>query len=289
VHTVTKVLVVFAALLCVLLAALTMAYAVNADRIVADRMNMLNEVVQNKAVTAATNAKATEEQARLNDRIQQGEALAAQLNSTIASLQNERTSLISDKTAAVNQAQDILNKIDQLTATTKTQASLIEKYSVEVSKLRENELGYRRREIELTDRVNDLDSQLEVLQQSTRALQEQLVEAQRTIQQGGVGGARAAQADQQPYPPNFAVSARVVNVGVDRPTGKPMATINVGTNNQIQPRMSLTISHDGAFVADLVITRVDLGWAQGEIKYYGNAKAQVQAGDSVSNASIASR
>jgi hypothetical protein len=278
---------VFAAVLSVLLAALTMAYAVNVDRIVADRMAEVNRRVQADALASSKVALAAEEQARLNERIAQLEAQTAQLNSTIANLQNERTSLISDKTTAVNEAQSVMNKIDQLAATNKTQALLIESYRNEVTKLRENELGYRRREIELTDRLNDLESQREVLDGSVRALQEQLVEAQRQIQQGG-NAARTGTA-QAPYTPSFPVSAKIVNVSRDPATQQPMATIDVGTNNQIQKNMQLVVTHNGQYIADFIVTRADLNWAQGNLDFHGQKNTQVQPGDQVRSLTTASR
>lgn len=285
-HTVTKVLVVFAAVLSVLLAALTMAYAVNADRITADRMAEVNRRVQAEANSATSTAQANELKANMELQVNQLNADKAALMQQITSLQNERTTLVADKTAAQNSAQDVANKIDQLSATAKTQALLIESYRNEVTKLRENELGYKRREIELTDRLNDLESQREVLDGSVRALQEQLVEAQRQIQQGGrnaAGGEPGA-----PFAPNFPVNAKVVSTMKDPATQAPMAQINVGANNQIQKNMKLVITRNGQYLGDLVVTRADLNWAEGTINTYGK-KVDIQAGDEVRSLVTASR
>jgi hypothetical protein len=106
----------------------------------------------------------------------------------IASLQTERTKLLQDVATATNARDAIVNQIDQLAATNKTQALLIDSYRNEVTKLRENELTYRKREIELVDRVNDLESQTEVQGGNIRALQEQLVECKRLVDAGGGAG-----------------------------------------------------------------------------------------------------
>jgi hypothetical protein len=280
VHTVTKVLVVFAAILSVLLAALTMAYAVNVERIISDRAAESNRRVTADATASAAIAQAKELQAQLNDQKQQLEAQISKLNSDIASLQGERTQLINDKTQAINSRDAVIGETEQAIATSKTQALLIQQYRDEVTKLRENELGYKRREIELTDRLNDLQSQLEVSQQSTRALQEQLVEANRQIQSGGGANQRVGSAAPGPYTPNFAVSAKVVSTSKDRATGKPMATIDVGSNNQIRENMELAVVRNGEFLANFIVTKADLGWAQGWVDYHGK-KVEIQPGDRV--------
>jgi len=68
VHTVTKVLVVFAAILCVLLAALTMAYSVNAERVTADYRAQvtLRQSTADSAMADVTQARA--EQGALNEK-----------------------------------------------------------------------------------------------------------------------------------------------------------------------------------------------------------------------------
>jgi hypothetical protein len=280
VHTVTKVLVVFAAILCVLLAALTMAYSVNADRIVADHLKQVE--LRTATETTANNqlTQAAEEQARLNQDIQQANNEKTQLGTQISSLQQERQKLLQDVANAVNARDAIVNQTEQAITTSKTQALLIQQYRDEVTKLRESELNYRKREIELADRINDLESQREVLEQSTRALQEQLAEARRTIETGGTIGAVGQSNMGAPIRPSFAVSGRVVSVGRDGATNKPIATINVGTNNQVRDNMQLIIVRGDQFLANFLVKKADLQWAQGEIDTLGK-NVTVQEGDTV--------
>lgn len=278
-HTVTKVLVVFASILCVLLAALTMAYSVNVGRIVDDRHNEINRRLAAEAMAADRVAQGSEEQARMMLEIQQLQDQKTQLNSTITSLQNERSRLNQDLSAAVTSRDAIMGQIAQAVATSKTQALLIEQYRDEVTKLRDNELSYKTREIELTDRLNDLESAIEVKDQSVRALQEQLVEARRTIDSGGAAGANAIRTG-MPYAPSIPITGKIVKTAKDAATGNPVATINVGTNNQVRKDMLLAITRGGEFVGNLVITKTDLGWAEGKIDYLGK-KVEAREGDVV--------
>lgn len=285
VHTVTKVLVVFAVILSVLLAALTMAYAVNVDRIVGDRMAEMNRRLAAETLAASKVAQAVDEQARLEGLIAELRADNTKLKSQIANLELERQTLLADKTSALNQVQEVMSKIGGLVETNKTQALLIDSYRDEVTRLRENELGYRRREIELTDRLNDLASQNEVLNGSVRALQEQLVEAKRALDAGATGTRTTSGG--QPYAPTFPVRAQITQVYEDTATRKPMATINVGSNNNIRENMQLVVVREGQWLANFIVTRVDLGWAQGTLDFQGRGGVQVRPGDTVMNISVA--
>jgi hypothetical protein len=248
---------------------------------------MMDAKIGAEATASQQIAQGKDEQARLQQEIADLRAETSRLNTSISQLQSERGNLINDKITAMNRAESIAGQTATAMETSKTQALLIQQYRDEVTKLREAELGYKRREIELTDRINDLASASDVKDASIRSLQEQLVEANRTIQSGG-NSTRIGAAG--PYTPSFPVSATVVSTDKDPATGKPIAKINVGTNNQIQKDMKLTISRGGNWLADLVITRADLGWAEGMVEYYGRTGKDAQAvqpGDRVS--SLASR
>ncbi len=282
-HTVTKVLVVFAAILCVLLAALTMAYSVNVDRITADYQKQTELRNASDVLYKTQASQFADQEAKLNLDKQQLNQTITHLGTQIDQLQGERTALLKDKSDAMNARDAIANQTDQAVATTKTQALLIQQYRDEVTKLRENELAFRKREIELSDRLSDLESQREVLEQSTRALQEQLEEAKRAIQIGSGPDSKVAKG---PIKPNFPISATIVQTDVNKATGKAMATINVGTNNQIRENMQLVILRDGKYLADFLVTQADLQWARGEIDSKGaldtNGKpVEIKAGDMV--------
>jgi len=278
VHTVTKVLVVFAAILCVLLAALTMAYSVNAERVTADYRAQvtLRQSTADSAMADVTQARA--EQGALNEKINSLQSQLTAMSNQVQSLEAE----LSQKRSEVNQARlatdDKNAQLTQLATSSNTQAELIKTYRGEVTKLRDNELTYRKREIELVDRLNDLESQREVQDGSIRALQEQLAELQRNINSGGptlTGGTPAG-----PFKPNIAISGKVLQVGTNKATGRPIATINVGANNQVKENMELAISRNGQFLGNFVVTKADLQWAVGEINTLGK-KVDVREGDSV--------
>jgi hypothetical protein len=279
VHTVTKVLVVFAAILCVLLAALTMAYSVNAERITADYRAQVTAKQAAEQSTAADLIRAKAEQDAIKEASAGLQNQLTEAKNRIDALENDLT----QKRLEINQAKlagdASTAQINQLATTNNTQARLIDSYRGEVTKLRDNELNYRKREIELVDRLNDLESQREVQDGNIRALQEQLAELRRTVDSGGVGGP-AGTTPAGPYKPSIAISGKVLQVGTNKATGQPIATINVGANNQVKENMELAISRNGQFLANFVVTKADLQWAVGEINTLGK-KVDIREGDSV--------
>lgn len=287
-HTVTKILVIFAAILCVLLAALTMSYSANADKIVSALRDE-----QMRRVAAETNASAQVSAAKdeliaANQRIADTSNQVASLESKIRQLQSERSTLMVEKRGAESTRDGFVNQIDQLTATNKTQAVLIEKYRDEVTKLRDQELAFRKREIELNDRLNDLESQREVLEGSVRALQEQLAEARKQLETAGtVTSLNTAAGAREPFTPTFALTGRITKIQTDMATGKPLGTINIGSTNQVRENMKLAITRGDKFIANFVVRKVDLNWAQGEINYLSQSGVSAQEGDVVQ--SLASR
>jgi hypothetical protein len=279
VHTVTKILVVFAAILAVLLAALTMAYSVNATRITGDYRSAVERATQ--AETSAQNQIGSAQTAN-TELMRQNQILAskiAEIENHVRTLQAAEGDLKKQVRAAEAERDSIKAQLALLSASNQTLASLSQSYREEVTGLREKELLSNRQQIDLVDRINDLESQLEVANASTRSLQEQLAEANRTLQaSGGIRVGDTATAG-DPYRPSFAVSGKITSVGKDV-TGKDSATINLGTNNRIKEKMILSVVRGDQFIGHLTVIRTDLQSSQGLIDYQG-LKQPVQAGDEV--------
>jgi uncharacterized phage infection (PIP) family protein YhgE len=283
VHTVTKVLVVFAAILCVVLSALTMAYAVNADRVTGDYNDQVALRLSAERTLTDTASQHQQEITAKQTELAAANAQIAQLMAENRRLAGEKTDLISRATRAEADAASVLSKIDQLAATNQTQAKVIESYSNEVTSLRDNELRYRREQIQLSDRIAELTSQNEVLAQNTRALQEQLTEAQENAQAaaaGVVGG--AATKDSTPRVPSIKLEGRVTRVDKNASSGDTLAQINLGTNNQLRDNMRLYVTRNGQYLADIIIVKADQRESVGRIMTYGRA-VEVRVDDTVTS------
>ncbi|MGD9688110.1 MAG: hypothetical protein AB7K52_05980 [Phycisphaerales bacterium] len=277
-HIVTKILAVFGAVLSVLLSALTIAFAANADAL---RSAVADEQSQKLAAMAAHNSLKTEAQAQNSALVlarQNAENESASLKTQLASLQSERTALMTQLQEARLNKQTNEDTATSLSATVKANQALIEALTKEIGELRDERISSARREAELVDRLNDLESQRQVLEQSTRALQEQLAEAKLAMQKAKDG--TLGSAIDQPYTyTGPLIQARVVGL-TTAPGGDEMAEITAGSGTGIKPNMKLSVIRDGKFIANIVITNVDAQRSVGRIDKLGREVA-VSSGDLV--------
>lgn len=264
-HVLTKILVVFCAVLSLVLAALTMSFATNADRIRANfdaeralRLSSESSARENVAGYAA-------EKATIESRLQASESDKTSLNEQLSKLSSERTELRSQVERAKADADAIRNQISQLGATADTQAALIKSYRDEVTRLRDELVTASKREIDLVDRINELTGQREVLEQNARALKEQLEETKLSLQTQASGVAAGATATTEPRefagPP---VRALVTEVTTG-PKGE-LVTINEGSNRGLKENTLLYVIRGNEFVASISLIRVEPGVSVGEIR-----------------------
>lgn len=278
-HAVTKILVVFCAILSLLLAALTMAFAANANAI-KESFNG-ERAGRIAAESAAKNevAQFAQERVTAEERFRTLQTELAERSRNVSELQRERTELIAQREALASEVASIRNQIAQLGATTQTQASVITNYHQEVTSLRNEMLAASKREIDLVDRINDLESAREVLEQNSRALKEQLEEAKLAMQNAGRGGSSGS-ADEPRELAGPLVRARVLDV-MKSPSGDDLVVISEGANRGLKPNALLHIVRGGdTFIGSVVITSVEPGQAVGRLNLYGKPTS-VQTGDTV--------
>lgn len=266
-HVVTKILIVFCAILSLILAALTMAFATNASAI---RRSVGDEQARRIAAETAVASNAqqwAQEKLAEADRRKTAETAQATAEARVATVEAERTDIRSQLEAARANAAAIQSQIAQLGATTDTQAALIKAYRDEVTALRAAMFTSGKKEIELVDRINDLESAREVLEQSARALKEQLEELklvnQSLQQNGGVASATAATNIPRELPGPL-VRARVVET-FRSPAGEDMVVIDEGSNRGLKENIAMNITRGDQYVAGIVITAVEPGRSIGKV------------------------
>lgn len=278
-HVVTKILIVIAAVATLALSSLVVSYTVNAQRIVAGyRAEHAARVAAEASLTAET-GKHSEEVARLTRRIDSLASQLAGLREGLVQLQTENGDL-KRRLAAAEAARDSFdNKIAQLGEANRTMAELARAYREEVTLLREQELRFRNREIDLVDRINEQDSQIEVLQQSVRALQEELVAARHAAEQATTQARPAAlTAPATVAAPN--VRGRVIETARDLATGKTLVRIDLGTADQIRENMTLYIIRGDKYLGSIRVTAADLQDAVAEVLTL-SGQGQIQPNDVV--------
>lgn len=271
-HGLTKALVLLAALASIFLAALTMSFQVNAETlrdelISAQAMAKAHEA---NAATVAAEHTAIEDRLRRDyDRVQNE---MAKLKNDLRSVQATAEELRSAKLAAEQAAEQAKNRIGQIAGTVQTQAQTISAFEQEITRLRQSELNWRQNEIALADRIADLESQLEVVTQGNRALEQELARARRSAEGGGEEG----------VPGGVTVPAmgRVLSVEQDRATGGTLARIDLGTNDGVFEGQNIHVTRGGSFVGRLEIIRTDLQWSVGRFNDLGTG-SQIRADDVV--------
>lgn len=290
-HILTKILVVFAAVLSVFLAALTIAYAANQDRIAQSLAGEQALREQARAALDTQVAQAKTQQVESKAQIDKLSGEIAQREAEKNQLQTENARLLSEKNKAETARQSIESKIAELGELAKTQASMISSYRSEVTTLRDNEIDYRKKSLDLEARLSDLESQREVLTQTTRALQEQLAEAklaqESSLKSGGSGLSMSKGADAGVFVPQTPIQGRIEKTMLDPASKAKLAQINVGSNDQVRENMKLAIVRDNNFVANLIIVQTDLKWSVGRIENINQRLAtdgkpvEVRSGDLV--------
>lgn len=276
-HILTKFLVIVAAVLAILLSGLSIAYSSNAQRLRESIDNEKKQAEAAKALASEATSQAAAERESLQQKIDASQAQLTSVRQTITQLQGDNATLLADKKRLELESASYQARIDQFIALSEAHAKLDEARAKELEDLRQKQLAYARKEIELGDRINDLSGQLEVSQETGRALQEQLVQARQELDRVKSGGSLADASGLKKAPPTF--RGRITNVTKDQTTGATLVTINAGSSDRLSEKMELNIVRDG-FIAKLVLTRVDLNTAIGTVNFLGR-DVQVQVNDLV--------
>jgi len=268
VHIVTKILVIFGALFSVLLAALTIAFSTNADRLKEDVLN-------SNAARIAWEAKVKEvegSQAAVVTNYQDGmkkiSDTKADLEKANVSLQSERATLLADKNNAELSAASSKNQFEALTAVAKTNATTLASLTEEVNALRTALVGASKRENELVDRLNDEEARRQVLEQTTRALREELTDARTALDRVKSGVTDTAKGEAFVDRTGPIVQARVKKV-MASPAGDELVEINEGSNARLRTNQKLSIIRDGKFIATLVLMQVEAQGSVGRVDKLG--------------------
>jgi len=275
VHVLSKVFIVFAAILSVLLSALTIAYASNSGRLAAEYRASEALAISKSSALDLERVQASERVGVHSTQIANVQGLVTNLNSQVATLQQERAQLEADHQAAVNSSKALENNISQFRETIDTQTNLIAAFREELTTLRDNELAFRRARLELEDRISDLESQNEVLTQTNRGLQEALAQAQAQLgsNRGTTGGTTGTGRE---------INGRVTTVNTDSSTQRQFVQVSLGTADGVRVGSRLTIQRPGLYIADAEVTRVELQSCVATVLQMNNSGQTIQSGDTVS-------
>lgn len=282
-HILTKVFVVLAAVLSLMLAAATMIYANNAETV---RQAYLDAELERELISQQLEAQSnlhSREQATLMGELQARDQQLSEVREDMDTLRVENDRLRREKFEAESEVERVKGQIGQLGVASQTQATVISNYKDEVSELREAELQFRDERLELEDTIADYSSQIQVLEQTVGALEEQLAAAQQDLEalRAGGGVVREGEEPAGPVtisgPPIFGV---VEAVREEPETGKTLVQVSLGSSDRMRENAKLLVFRNNEFVANVVLTKVDLQDALGEVVLRARGK-QIREGDRV--------
>ncbi|MBX3323940.1 MAG: hypothetical protein KF757_13230 [Phycisphaeraceae bacterium] len=275
-HILTKVFVLFAAVLSILLSALTISYTINTDMIVSSFAD-----ARAAQENAEESLRAQAAQASLVNQEKESEiqSLRAQLTAAtqeMRTLEAESARLQTDVRGARADAAAANRRVQGALEATKAQALIIDAYKNEVTKLRNDELATREQMLQMEERLSNIESQKQVLEVTVRALREEIasIKDPRSIGQG-------IAADAPPTEISGPIITGIVQaVTLDADTGDSIVQINLGQNDRVQRNTLVNIVRGSEFVCQVVITRTDLNVSTGRVINL-RPGAIVRAGDTV--------
>ncbi|MGP1273560.1 MAG: hypothetical protein ACTS22_09525 [Phycisphaerales bacterium] len=279
-HIITKILVVFAAACSLGLAALTSVYALNADRVVSALQDKEAEARAAKSNYELQSSQFADERADLQAQLAAKDELINDLRNARSQLESELTTL----RIAAKQAQDgaarVERQIGDLGKTADTQATIVQTLTAEVRALRDEGLTIKNQNIDLLARLNDLESENDVLTQTNRALQVTIADLQAQLD----GGPRVATPTGGTAAPAAAMSGPLVMGqvrAVREINGQLLVEIDLGSRDGVRENHKLFITQDDRWLADLVIVQTDIQSAVGRVDTLGRQGVEVQVGDVV--------
>lgn len=278
-HILTKVFVLIAAVLSIMMASLAIAYSVNVDRVTADYRDMQAAKVTAEAELSAQRATHGQERAALEEDLTNLRDELASRNADTRRLEASNSELRIALRQAEAARESISAKIAQLGVTTETQARIIDEYKNENDRLRDGELAYRDEKIDLEKAISDLESQVIVYEQVKRALQEQIAEMQR--ESSGTAVASNSARNSVVTEMTQLVRGSIDEVMSDPNTGSTRVRINLGSNDRVSKNTRLYIIRDNnMYLGDMIIESVDLNHAVGRIAFVKDNQS-IREGDQV--------
>lgn len=282
-HVLTKVLVVFAAVMSLLLSALSVAYVANTSRLREAFEGAQTDVRLANAELAAAAQSFGEARAQLAADIEGRDAEIARLRGELGELDLSNERLRRELAKAALEVEAVNGQIVQLSVLGQTLAQTNENYRTEVRVLRDESVASSRRQLQLEETIANLEGDRQVLEAARRALEEQLVDASEELErlrEGGSVVANAGGVSGQPVRIAELVTGEVLGVRSEGATGSTFVTIDLGRSDNIRENVELTISRGSQFVATMVVREVDSQQAVGIVTLPRDA--EVRRGDRVS-------
>jgi peptidoglycan hydrolase CwlO-like protein len=270
VSVITKIFVVLATILAVLLVPLVIAYVNNTAEF-RDRWLQTQQALR-VAEQAAANAQADLQalQAAQNQTIANLEQDKSQLRGRIDELMSQLAQKDGELIVLRDQVASLTDQVSRLAAGNEQATQLIADLQQEVSDTREQWLNAQQQLVELNDQLQEktttvqtLTDRVRLLREQMTNLQDQLVEARQ--QQVARAEPQPAGAEQPILAPIPEQPIQGIVTKIDQVGGETFAEVNVGANDDVREDMQFIVHDAGQYVASLRITAVDLNRSVGRV------------------------
>lgn len=277
-HTLTKIFVAAAAVLSVALATLTMAYAVNADRIVKELRAERAAKEQANASKDAAVAEAGALRMIAEARIQELSARVTTLQNTLVEREQAFARSEADRAAAQQAVLAGQTQIEVAQSSVKTLTDILSGQSSELAALRTSELRLRTDVREITDRLNNTEAERDVLASNLRAMHERLTELQRALAAAGGGPTGTSSSGSTILSSYF--TGRVDEVTLDSGSNETLVRLNVGSTDSVRTDADLFVTRGAEWIANVRVVQVDLNYCVARVVVTAAGRA-IQVGDTV--------
>jgi chromosome segregation ATPase len=275
----TKIFVVLATVLSILLVALLVPFVQNTQKIKDANVALTQERDVAKADAALARRNLVDAEEAKTDAEKGFRAEKEQLVAQASNLMNQLTAKERDIVQAQGALTQAQSRLGELASAQEQSGKIITALNDEVKQRRDETLDLRTKNIALSDRVNELQTQNETLVQQIRLVKEQMFDLQQRVEQiadaSATGTPQATGAQQS----RAATTAVVKQVAVAAPTNpvRGMITdvrqvgeitfvaLNVGSNDQVREGMQFIVHEGQKFLGNVVITKVDLNSSAGRV------------------------
>ena len=283
----TKVFVVLVTVLSVLLATLVVAFVANVE-------DLRGQLTETRTALAAATAKAATKQAEitsvmagLSQQIKDLESaktnLTSEINSLRATLVQRQAELESERASSAQIKADI----SRLTAANQQHAETGRALQAELAYLRKVDVEQKTKLIQMADRNNELEGQLDTLTRQVRrfrertvAMQERLAALEQKIRElppeWQVVFRRPEAEAAEPFVSDILIPGHITQV--NRSGEETLVEINVGSNDHVAPNMKFVVYRGNQFLASLIVTAVDADASAGRLEV---VQGDVRVGDQV--------
>lgn len=278
-HFLTKFLVVVAAVLSILLAGLSVGLAYNAEAATSNFAEVRSALDAAESQVSQRESRALVELQTMEDQLEAMSQERAAAMREVARVTSELDRINQELIETRRRAQTFEAELSGFRALLESQQEIDEARAEELRALRESEIDYAMREIQLADQINELSSQLEVAQETNRSLLEENTRLQERVDVlatsgGRVGDERTAV---RRAPRDF--RGRVTNVR-ENPAGGFLVGLNAGSQDNLDERMKLAVVRDNEFIATIIVRSVNLNDAVAAVDVL-EPGAEVRTGDTV--------